>query len=136
MFTQFFSKAKDGGSKSPVDGYFLFELKSLCSVVLLKFNKGSRENFHNHAFHAMTWFIKGEMVEEDVSGSKLKYKFSLKPKITMREKCHRVIALEDSWCISIRGPWSKNWKEFNKQTNETTILTNGRKVVEVKKENV
>lgn len=103
MFTQLLSKAKDGGSKSPVDGYFLFEIKNLCSVVLLKFNNGTREEFHSHAFHALTWFLKGALIEEDVSGSKLKYKFSLKPKVTPRDKCHRVIALKDSWCLSVRG---------------------------------
>ena len=46
MITRFFSKAKDGGKDSPVDGYFLIEIKWLFSVVLLKFNKGHRDNCH------------------------------------------------------------------------------------------
>jgi len=44
-----FQKAKDGGPESPVDGYFLIEIKSLFSIALLKFNNGGRENYHTHA---------------------------------------------------------------------------------------
>jgi hypothetical protein len=96
-FTQLFSKAKDGGKSSPVDGYFLFELKDLCSVAFLKFNKGTREEFHTHAFNALTWFVKGSLIEEDVDGSFKEYKRSIIPKVTLRSKNHRVIANEDSW---------------------------------------
>ena len=32
------NKAKDGGSESPVDAYFLFENKHVGSIALLKFN--------------------------------------------------------------------------------------------------
>ena len=53
-----FSKCKDGGKESPVDGYFLIECKGLFSVALLKFNKGGREAYHTHAFDAYTWFLK------------------------------------------------------------------------------
>ena len=56
-------KTKDGGKESTVDAYFLIELKGWFSVALLKFNKGSRVNYHSHAFDALTWFIKGDMVE-------------------------------------------------------------------------
>lgn len=128
-FTQFLSKAKDGGSKSPVDGYFLFEIKDLCSIALLKFNEGTREEFHTHAFNALTWFIKGDLIEEDVDGSLLKYQRSIFPKITLREKNHRVIAKKNSWCFTVRGKWVDKWAEFNKETGKVTVLTHGRKIV-------
>jgi hypothetical protein len=61
---RFFSKAKDGGPESPVDGYFLIEIKSLFSIVLLHFNFGARESFHTHAFNAFTLWLKGNVYEE------------------------------------------------------------------------
>ena len=124
---RFFSKVKDGGSKSPVDGYFLFELKSVCSVVLLKFNQGGREAFHTHAFNAYTWFICGSLREEKYDGSYYDYVKSVLPKYTPRDNNHRVAAIKDSWCLSLRGPWCDTWTE-NTETEKVT-LTHGRKVL-------
>lgn len=126
-----FTKAKDGGSESPVDAYFLFENKYVGSIAILKFNKGGREAFHTHAFDALTWFIKGDLIEEDVSGDLLVYKRSIKPKITLKSKNHRVIAKKDSYCITIRGRWVDTWTEYNKELNETTIFSWGRNKVKV-----
>lgn len=123
-------KTKDGGPDSPVDAYFLFEVKSLGSIALLKFNKGSREAFHTHAFNAFTWFLKGDMLEEDISGETKQYQRKLFPKFTSKEKNHRVIAKEDSWCLTVRGPWEKVWTEDTE--HHTTVLTHGRVVVEKK----
>lgn len=130
-----FQKTKDGGPESPVDAYFLCEFKSLFSIALLKFKEGKREAFHNHAFNACTWLLKGDMIEEESDGETTKYKFSIIPKITTRSKLHRVKALTDSWCFTIRGPWKKTWKEYDEKTDETTVLTHGRKVVSVAKQN-
>ena len=127
--TQFFNKSKDGGPLSPVDGYFLIEIKGLFSIAVLKFNKGAREEFHTHAFNAFTWFFKGDLVEEDVDGKLYKYRQSILPKITKKSKNHRVIASKDSWCLTFRGPWSDEWTEYNKDRNETVILTHERRVL-------
>lgn len=129
-------KCKDGGKDSPVDAYFLIEIKSLFSIAILKFNKGSREEFHTHAFDALTWFIKGDIIEEgmlEVSGAfwpkYTPYKRSLLPKVTTKDNLHRVIAHEDSWCLTIRGKWQDTWTEYNQNTVTTTTLTHNRVVV-------
>ncbi len=121
------SKSYDGGPDSPVDGYFLIEIKSLFSIVLLRFNEGGREAFHTHAFNALTWFLAGDMEEEDYDGYFHFYQRSLIPKYTPRSKNHRVWANRTSWCLSIRGPWSSTWTEDDETHH--TVLTYGRKVV-------
>jgi len=126
---RFMEKSKDGGPESPVDGFFVIEIKSLFSIAVLKFNKGCRETFHNHAFNALTWFLSGDMVEEDANGELLPYRKSLLPKVTKREKMHRVIANRDSWAVTVRGPWSKYWNEYDKKEDKETTLTHGRRVV-------
>jgi len=128
-----FNKSKDGGSESPVDAFFLFEIKSIGSIALLKFNEGGREAFHTHAFNAFTWFLTGDLVEEtlDTEHNTISYYFyrrSLLPKLTHREKNHRVYAYKTSWCFTIRGPWSDTWTEDT--GHEHTVLTHGRKVIE------
>lgn len=125
---KFFNRSKDGGPESPVDAFFLFEIKSLCTVALLRFNEGSREALHTHAFNALTWFIHGDLVEEDISGSYYVYKRSWLPKITRRNKNHRVLARFTSWCFTIRGPWASTWTEDT--DTHHTVLTHGRKIVE------
>ena len=124
-----FKKAKDGGPESPVDAYVLIEIKSLFSIMLLKFNKGCRDNYHTHAFNALTWFLCGNLYEEDIDGSIYIYKQSLSPKVTKKDKNHRVKAVSDSWCFTLRGPWDKYWTEDNLTTKETITFTHGREVV-------
>lgn len=99
------------------------------SLAVLKFNKGSRENFHTHAFHSLTWFISGDMEELDICGDSYKYKRNLLPKITKRTKNHKVIANKTSWCITIRGRWVDTWTEYNSSKQKTIILTHGRKEI-------
>jgi hypothetical protein len=107
-----FEKRKDGGPNSPVDAYFLIESKRFFSIALLKFNKGGREAFHTHAFNALTWFIKGDILEKDVKGCEYQYTRSFIPKLTRRSMNHRVKAVEDSWCLTVRGPWKDIWSEY------------------------
>lgn len=126
--TNFMCKRKDGGNESPVDAYFLIEIKDWFSIAILKFNKGGREAYHTHAFDAYTWFLKGNLVEEDVNGESYVYERSLVPKKTLKSKNHRVKALSDSWCFTIRGKWGKTWTEYNEALDETTIFSDGRVV--------
>ena len=55
--------APDGGDTSGVRAFFLFESKRFGSIALLRFNKGSRDAFHSHAFNALTWWLWGEVLE-------------------------------------------------------------------------
>lgn len=126
---------KDGGPDSNVSGYFLVEIKSLFSVVLLHFSQGSREAYHSHAFGAISWLIKGKLREFVLTGKPVAlgstkgYSPSFKPITTPRSRFHKVFSVGDSWALSFRGPWKKNWQEYLPKTGETVILTHGRKVV-------
>ncbi len=127
---RFFSKAKDGGPKSTVTGYWLLEIKSLFSIVLLKFEDGSRDDYHDHAFNSINWVLSGRVDEEFTDPSlNLTYRPSLRPVKTQRTRMHRVRSRGTTWVFSIRGPWAKTWREYNPKTKEYVTLTNGRKVV-------
>ena len=127
---RFLSKAKDGGPDSPVDAYFLVEIKGLFSIALLKFNRGGREAYHTHAFNALTWFLSGFMIEENLVGDTTVYHRGFYPKVTLRKRMHRVVACEDSWCFTIRGPWSKTWEEYSPKLKRFTRFKHGRVVVD------
>lgn len=126
---KFFSKGKDGGPKSTVTGYWLIEVKKLFSIVLLKFEHGSRDEFHNHAFNSVNWVLKGDLYEEDIGGGGRFYRKGLKPIKTWRRTFHRVRSIGTSWVLSFRGPWNKYWTEYSPKTNQYTTLTNGRKTI-------
>lgn len=118
----------DGGKDSGVTGYWLIEWKPVFSIVLLKFNKGTRDAFHEHAFNAWTFWLKGKVREEFQNGAvPMIWTPSFKPKYTPRENFHRINALETSWALCFRGPWKKTWKEEKK--GEMYTLTHGREVV-------
>jgi hypothetical protein len=124
----FFKIRKDGGPESTVTGYFLTEIKSLATIALLRFGKGSRENYHSHAFDSISWVIKGELEEHMLDGTINSYKPSLKPVFTKKSTFHKVYGKYDTnLVVTFRGPWCKTWNEYNKQTSEIITLKNGRK---------
>ena len=125
-------KVKDGGKLSTVDAYILIEIKCLFSIALLRFNQGSRENFHSHAFNALTWFIKGTMREKFLDGREEVYTRRLLPKFTPRASTHKVIAERPSWCFTLRGPWSKTWSEFSPSGKTEYLYTHKRKLIGTK----
>lgn len=134
---KFFSKSSDGGKNSGVTGYYLVEIKPWFSIVLLKFNPGTREAYHEHAFNAWTWWIKGRVIERRLwfrFGAEGKNAFFVNTafktgswKYTARGNCHRVKALETSWALSFRGPWVDTWREW--RGDHFVTLTHGRKEI-------
>lgn len=120
-------KSKDGGGHSMVVGYWLFEAKKFCSIVLLRFDKGSREAFHTHAFNAVSWVLSGKLRERLMDGSEYMLTPSIKPIYTARDRFHRVFGeTEKTYVLSFRGPWKKVWKEYLPTENKEIKLTNGR----------
>jgi hypothetical protein len=124
------NKAPDGGKNSGVTGFFLVEMKSLFSIVLLRFNKGSREAFHEHAFNAVTIWLKGRVIEHELHNTVRSFPREFKGgqiKFTRRNCFHKIEALEPTWALSFRGPWVDRWRE--KRGDKLVTLTHGRKVV-------
>jgi hypothetical protein len=125
----FLKKRYDGGKASNVTGYWLFEIKNLCSIVVLKFEPSHRENFHSHAFNALTIWLKGEVLEERLDTYKNTAFKAGNFKYTPKENVHKIHCKKTAWCISFRGPWSNTWFEYNKKNNKYIELTHGRKIV-------
>lgn len=131
-----FRKSHDGGADSGVTGYWLIEAKSLFSIVLLHFSPGSREAFHSHAFNALTWWLKGDVLEyfnkaEGYAAAvPRKWHPSWKPKFTPKTCFHKILAGDKgAWALSFRGPWDKSW--FENKNGQTYELGHGRHRIEV-----
>lgn len=132
-------KAKDGGPNSTVTGYWLIEWKRFFSIVLLRFSDGSRDEFHDHAFHSLNWILSGktwEMILDRVgldgstSGHTIERGPGFKPVFTARRRMHRVVSDGTTWVLSIRGPWSRTWQEFDPNTGKFSTMTHGRKIID------
>lgn len=123
---RFLEVNKDGGPLSNAWAYWMIEIKPLFSIVLLKFVGRTREAYHTHAFHSISWLLKGKLVEEFKDGSPKKvHTPSIVPIITTRSNFHKVSSDEVSWVISFRGPWENEWLE-NTDADGTYKLTHGR----------
>jgi len=124
---RFFFKAKDGGPESRVWGYWLCEGKSSFSIALLRFEDGSREAFHSHAFNSISLVLRGALFETLRGGTGIAYWTGAIIR-TYRETFHRVESYGRTWVLTFRGPWSKTWKE---STPEAGVyeLSSGRKRV-------
>lgn len=121
-----FRKAKDGGPKSTVTGYWLIEWKSLFSVVLLRFDHGSRDDYHDHAFNSLNWVIRGRVREQMLDQSVSDYSPSFIPVLTKRETFHRVVSKGTTWVFSLRGPWKEDWHEYDPKKGKFSTFTHGR----------
>lgn len=129
-----FFKRTDGGPETNVIGYWLIEWKSVFSIALLRFSKGSRENYHSHAFNAISWILSGQLLEHRIFPEQRQssrwMEPSLLPVYTGRDNLHKVFGQAPvTWALTFRGPWSKTWKEYNAKSDTITTLTHGREVV-------
>ncbi len=132
---RFMDWEKDGGDESTVTGLYVVEIKSLFSIVLLKFDGDSREAFHSHAFNCWTWLLKGRLYEthlgcEGEDGDVQIYAPSVVPFPTKRKTFHKVSSRGVSWVLSFRGPWDDRWEEYVPATGKFRTLTHGRAEVE------
>lgn len=123
------SWGKDGGPESKVWGFWFCEFKNLFSIVLLKFEDGTREAYHTHAFNCISWVLKGTLIEKMLNKNVNLYYPSPNPIITTRDTFHQVESVGTTWVFSIRGPWSKTWYEYLPNEDKLIKLTNGRKEV-------
>lgn len=131
---------KDGGPESTVWAHWLFESKQWGSIVLLRFEDGSRDAYHSHAFDCVSWAVAGGgLVEHRIGGPGANlaecYLFppSALPVITRRAHLHKVISCGRTWVLSFRGPWQARWAEVlpDGQGGERPVhLTHGRKEVQ------
>lgn len=125
---KFFRRAKDGGPRSTVTGYWLIEWKRVFSIALLKFGPGSRDEYHSHAFNSWSWILnRGVLLEEFKGGGTKTHWRSWRSIRTLREHFHRVFSVGTTWVLTFRGPWSKTWMEWDPATEKTTTLTDGRR---------
>lgn len=120
---------KDGGPESRVWSFTFIEIKWLFSIMLLKFEDGSREAYHDHAFNSVSWLFTGRLVEEHKDGPLVTHTPSWRPIMTYRDTFHKVTSCGKSWVLTFRGPWVNTWKEWLPKTGESITLTHGRKVV-------
>ena len=133
---KFFHKGKDGGPESTVTGYWLIEWKGGFSIALLKFDNGSREAYHDHAFNAISWLLSGELHEnvklwwEDYTT--YVYTPSWRPIITTRDNMHKVSSKGRSWALTFRGPWKDTWNEYFREEDRHRTLASGRVEVDTK----
>lgn len=122
--------SKDGGPYSKVHMYGL-EWKAVGSLLVLRFEPGSREAFHSHAFHAASLVLDGALVEAVQHFNRfecLTYR-SGQLVFTARTRCHMVISVGRSWVLSLRGPWQDTWIDIDLSTGERHVLGHGRQRV-------
>jgi hypothetical protein len=130
---KFLEITKDGGPESTVWAHWLLEIKGLFSIVLLRFEDGSRDAYHSHAFNSVSCVVGGGVLEEQELQGRTHFHWpSLRSVSTHRDTFHRVVSHGRTWVLSVRGPWAKTWQEYipatATQPAQRVTLTHGRVV--------
>lgn len=119
---------KDGGDKSTVWAYLL-EFKNLFSIGVLRFEHGTREAYHSHAFNCWNAVLKGNgLLEKFIDGQPSRLHRRWRPFVVKRDDFHQVRSAGRNWLFTVRGPWSKDWKERD-EIGTTHKLGWGRQVI-------
>lgn len=117
---KFLTTTKDGGAESTVWAHWLIEIKGLFSIALLRFEDGTRDAFHSHAFNCVSWVLSGKLIEHygpnsperEATGKRfVVHRPRLRPIVTRRSTYHKVFSDGRTWVLTFRGPWSKTWRE-------------------------
>src|SRR5271156_4188694 len=117
---RFFEKVKDGGPDSLVTAYVLVEIKSLFSIMVLRFG-GTREAYHSHAFNALTLWLKGRVYEFTPfmpRSDRQRPWYAGQWKYTPRGLMHKIRPIGSAWALTIRGPWENTWQEYLPESDE------------------
>ena len=56
-----------GGITQIIDTYYLIEIKSAFSICLIKYHTGENRVFRTSPYLALTWFIKGEIIDQTLN---------------------------------------------------------------------
>lgn len=117
---------KDGGPESHVRVWGL-EFKRFATVYLIKFDRGSREAYHTHAFNSISWLLSGGLTEKHFGGAIDFHTPGWRPIRTWEHTFHKVEGVRASnWAITFRGPWVSTWREFLPREFRFRKLTHGR----------
>jgi hypothetical protein len=123
---------KDGGPESHVYMYGV-ESKRFGSLLALRFEDGSREAFHSHAFNCISLVVTGCLLEQWLVGtyptSTLMMPAHTAGKVirTYVDTFHQVFSLGRTWVLTLRGPWRSSWQEYLPAEDRYVTLTHGRK---------
>lgn len=128
-----FSLTKDGGAESRVWAYNVIESKQFGSIMFLRFEHGSREAFHSHAFNSVSWVLRGKLIEHFHPSMKTSHRFvvhnpSRRPIRTFRDTYHKVFSVGRTWVLTFRGPGAPTWRDQAVGEPER-VLTHGRREV-------
>lgn len=126
-----FSRGKDGGPESKVWGYWLIEWKRFLSIAILRFEDGTREAFHSHAFNSTSWLLNGKLIEIMKDGPAIVHRPGLTPIKTYRGTFHMVRSEGRSWAITVRGPWTQYWHEWTPNAGEYLLKSGREKVCDI-----
>jgi hypothetical protein len=122
---------KDGGPESKVFGKWIFRIKSLFTMAVLRFDEGSREAYHAHAFNCVSWVLRGELEAHMFDGTVNTYRPSFRPIVTRRDTFHKVYGRAPAtWVFTLRGPWVNQWKEYIPESSKMVTLTHNRKEID------
>ena len=123
---------KDGGPHSKVWIYAL-QIKKIGTIALLRFEDGSREAYHSHAFNCFSWVLKGKLVERHLNFPEAPdiHTPALRPFGTYRQTFHKVESIGRTWVLSFRGPWADRWHEYLEDERRFRTLTHGRREITI-----
>lgn len=128
---KFLWNKKDGGPESHV-WMTGIESKRFGSILLLRFEDGSREAFHSHAFNCTSVVLSGCLIEQLLVGTYPKVVMGMPAYTkgtwirTFRHTFHQVFSLGRTWVLTIRGPWCDTWQEYLNDEDRHITLTHGR----------
>lgn len=109
--------------------FTIFEIKYLGGVIINCFNTENQDRFHSHAFHALSWMIRGYYYEDVIINDRIVSKKIVKSRFIPKNYVHKITKSSvNAISVTFEGPWGPNWSEYFDNGRIKTYAW-GRKIV-------
>ena len=109
--------------------FTIIEIKYVGGIIVNIFNTENQDRFHSHAFHALSWMIKGHYYEDVIVDNETVTKLIEKSRFIPRNYIHKITkSSPNAMSVTFEGPWESTWNEYF-DNGRVKTYTWGRRVI-------
>lgn len=93
--------------------FTIIEIKYLFGIIVNIFNTTDQDRFHSHAFHALSWMVRGHYFEDVLENSAVISKKIECSRFIPKNYIHKItLSTPNAVSVTFEGPWGSTWNEY------------------------
>lgn len=93
--------------------FTIIEIKYLFGIIVNIFNTTDQDRFHSHAFHALSWMVRGHYFEDVLENNAVISKKIERSRFIPKNYIHKItLSTPNAVSVTFEGPWGSTWNEY------------------------